>query len=160
MGRPPKVFQPSGRAETKPDSPAGIWEHPLGGTAPAAAAARGPRGLTKGSVGRGHVTGPSAASRAGREEGPPARVPSGFLTEKELLVSVWLRRQRSAGRRSTCLAPRWRSRTSHLSDSYLKSTWKKLCVRGGPRGGPGPGCKAEGGRLVGGWEEVEETAPF
>lgn len=42
-----------------------------------------------------------------------------------------------------------------LLEKHLEET-----VRGGPRGGPGPGCEAEGGRLVGGWEEVEETAPF
>ena len=114
-------------------------------------------------AGRGRLSGRSAAGRAGLPG-----VPRGFGTCKA-------RRAALRGLRSTCLAPRWRSRTSHLSSSYLKKHLEetRVCVcacvcvcarvraRGGPQGGPGPGGEAEGGRL-GGWmgRRFGGTAPF
>lgn len=116
----------------------------------------GPGGLTKGSAGargRGHVTGQSTALWSRRGEGRPARGAVGLLDIKTTSGPRAGRAgPRSAGMRSTCLAPRWGSLTSHLSGSYLKKHLEEtVCALGGPRGGPGPGCEAEGGRLVGGW---------
>ena len=144
----------SERAAAEPGRcPAVIPEHPCGGTAQPLRPRVGTEGLTKGSVGRGARArdGSSAATRGRRGEGRSAQgawwlldiksgarlgpaAPGRALPGTEVLV--WL-----------CVG----EAAPLLSSSYLKSTWKKLCVRGGPRGGPGPGCEAEGGRLVGGW---------
>lgn len=160
---PQGVSGPSQRAEAEPGQPGGHPGASLPRHRPAAAAARGHRGRTKGSVGRGA----RARDRPGRRvanprwEGRPTRgCRVASRHKKRGGPRAGCAGPRAAGMRSTCLAPRWRSRTSHLSSSCLKSTRKKLCARGGPRGGQGPGCEAEGDRPGGGWEGGGRSSSF
>lgn len=116
---------------------------------------RGARG-----AGRGHVTAraPRRGPAAGR--GGQPGVPGGFLTEKPWAPRAGCAGPRSAAKRSTCLALRWRSRTSHLQLSLEKHLGRN-CVCGEGRGvGRGQAGRLRGAGLWVDGEEVEETAPF
>lgn len=100
---------------------------------PDAAAARGPAGLTKGSVGRGARArdGSSAAPRARRGEGRPARC-ARWLLDGKSPGCLGLARRAALGRgwggRGTCLAPRRRSRTSPLRLLLAKHLEETVCA--------------------------------
>lgn len=132
------------RGESRPSwvAPQPYGEHPFHRTAQPLRPRVGTAGLNKGLRG---VRARDGLQRrvAGRPLGEASSQGAAWLLDRNGKASLGLLRRPAAlcpaGRR-TCLAACWRSRTSHLSGSYLKSTWKKLCVRGGPRGGQGPGC--------------------